>query len=134
MAINIKSRSDLASKIRDLYLGAISWGMFDEFIKSMEDVDSAAFEVAQFIWEIANPEFPENKKHLTDDLVNRVVLFLHSELTAAARPYSGEKRLTISLWPPRIYHVRGEANHYWPFSNKAQYLAQTERKSSDLDL
>jgi hypothetical protein len=110
--LDVQERKRMMEAIIALLAAPQEWDAFDEYYSHLNTHDAAVYEIGWFFWECLDPEYPSNRKALSDSISFRSILFLLSAQEYQKR--SGNRSRTTC-----------GGDEYWPFPGKESY--ETER-------
>lgn len=125
--VDINERIALRDNIELLVADKLSWEQFDRYCYEVIIKDESVRDIAWLFWSWTDPEFPANRKSLTENLLKNVNLFLSSEYEYAGNPYQTDfiARMINKIFPSfYIKVVKDDYNfEIWPFANNEDYIS-----------
>lgn len=132
--IDIVARQNLTDMLIRCFQKKADWDDLDEFMTNNHSLDTATWEIGRQFWTIWDPEWPENLANLTQGLVFRVLLFLHTNYEYIPPPksrnylfsfiygiFSGFMVL-LGIRKIRPPSPEEEEKLFWPFASQSTYL------------
>lgn len=106
--VDVQERKRITDAIISLLKNPQKWDAFNECYSHLNTDDTAVYEIGRFFWVCLDPEFPSNRKALSDNIAFRALLFLLSTQEYHQRT-GNRSRATC------------EADEYWPFTGRVFY-------------